>query len=176
MSIRLQIALIALLVGTLALLAGQMRSGSGRKPMPAADLSSPESALLSYWSRREWVRRKGLDENPPKNSAPGVAEVMHPVTAGSTRASFLSATPPVTSDPLARSLLRVDQASATHAVAVAKVRNLLRDPLELTPTPIELLRDEPGTEVQYTLSKDAEGWKVSEVWRVAADGSRHRVR
>lgn len=170
--------IVLALVGLLLTLGFSLRFGRNSSQPPAADLSSPERALKSYWSLRQWASRHQLGEQAPKAAAAAtsltLAEVMSAVTAGGTRDSFQ--TRPGTQDPLEWSLLRIEQTSDTQAVATARIRNRARDPMVVTPTPIELFSPATGTELRYVLLKDASGWRVAEVWRLDAEDKRVRER
>jgi hypothetical protein len=171
---RPQIIIAAVLATGALLLASQFRPGRSVSQPPAADLSTPERALKSYWTLREWVRR--TQSADPKSAATPLtmAEAMSAVTSPSMRDSFL--TRPGAVDPLGWSLERIDQVSEQRAVATARIRNLARNPALVTPTPIELFEPNLDNQIEYVLHKDGAAWKVTEVWRVDAQGKRNRVR
>lgn len=149
-------------------------AGRSRVPTPPAlNLSSPESSVKSYWTLREWLRRQVEPGKAANGAQPNIAEVMSAVTAGGARESFESR--PGMRDPLAWSLKRIDQTADDRAVAVATIRNLSHEPATITPTPIELFQADTSTEFHYVLSRQGDGWRVVEVWRVDGE-KRQRVR
>ncbi len=171
---RSQTVVVAVLAAGVILLVSQFRPGRNASQPPAADLSTPERALKSYWTLREWVRRNRAAEPNAADTSPTVAQVMSAVTAGTTRESFVSR--PGALDPLGWTLERVDLVTDTQAVATARIRNLARNPATVTPTPIELFEPTSGNQLQYVLYKDGAVWKVAEVWRVDSNGRREKVR
>lgn len=151
----------------------QVRLGDQRSGPPSADLSSPERAIKSYWTLREWSRRQAAPLDTP-HAAPSLAEVMSAVTAGSARDSYQ--TRPGGRDQLEWSLLEIQQTGPDEAVAVARVRRAGQESGVLTPTPIELFQSGQATQLRYSLIRDAQGWKVTEVWRLEPEGRRVQIR
>ncbi len=171
---RPQIIIAAVLATGALLLASQVRPGRSVSQPPTADLSTPERALKSYWTLREWVRRTQGAESASPSTPVTMAEVMSAVTSPSMRDSYL--TRPGVSDPLGWSLDKIEQTNDTQAIATARVRNLARNPAVVTPTPIELFEPSQDNQIQYVLNREGAAWRVTEVWRVDAGGKRTRIR
>ncbi len=171
---RSQVVIAAVLATGALLLASQVGPSRKSSQPPAADLSTPERALKSYWTLREWLRRANSADPKPANPPLTAVEVMSAVTAGGARDSYVNR--PGVLDPLGWTLERIDQVSDTQALATARIRNLAQNPAAVTPTPIELFEPAKGNQMQYVLNKEGSVWKVSEVWRVDAAGVRTRAR
>ncbi len=144
---------------------------------PAADLSTPESALKSYWRTLDWLRqrqriedlRSGADSKEVKTG-----DLMSTVTTGEALDSF--ARGPKVDLRLDRSIVAVSLEGNSRATIVAKIRNVGQGATAFTPTPIELFDTAPGGEFRYLLVHETAGWKVAEVWRTDEPSGPRRMR
>lgn len=151
---------------------------AARQPAkPASDLSTPESALKSYWRTLDWLRqrqriedqRSGADTERVK-----AGDLMSAVSTGDALTSFTRG--PRTDLRLERSIVAVVREGNDKATITAKIRTLSPGATAFTPTPIELFDTAPGGEFRYQLAREADGWKVAEVWRTDEPGGPRRLR
>ena len=144
---------------------------------PVADLSSPESAVKSYWRMLDWLRLRQRiedirDEATERRVRTG--DVMSSVAKGDALASFEKA---LRNDlRLERTIVSVQAESDKRAVVVARIHSLSTDATAFTPTPIELFEVAPGGEFRYLLERESDGWKIVEVWRLGLPGGPQRIR
>lgn len=144
---------------------------------PVPDLGTPESAVKSYWRMLDWLRLRQRIEDIREERAEGrvkSADVMSSVSGGDALASFAQA--PRSDVRMERTILSVHTESENRAVVVARIHSLSTDATAFTPTPIELFEVAPGGEFRYLLEREAEGWKIVEVWRLGEPGGPKRIR
>ena len=99
---------------------------------------------------------------------------MSAVSTGDALTSFTRG--PRTDLRLERSIVAVVREGNDKATITAKIRTLSPGATAFTPTPIELFDTAPGGEFRYQLARDADGWKVAEVWRTDEPGGPRRLR
>ncbi len=166
---------IALAVVVLAIVLDRFRAEDRRARVPAVDASTPEKALKSYWTLRDWMRRtrdggdghrRGPDLDP--------TVVLAPVAGDGALSSFEDR--PGTREPLAWSLLRIEPVDETTAHAYARIRNLANDVSSINVTPVELFDTDERTEFRYLMKREGDSWKVMEVWRNDRAGKTTRIR
>ncbi|HVL59019.1 MAG TPA: hypothetical protein VM491_21170 [Burkholderiaceae bacterium] len=174
----LPLARLLLCLAALSLLAAcptvdRARTGA---EAPRVDISTPQQAVESYWLLLDWYRTRATaaQRRPQQNPVPPqLPQLMAAVATGEALASFAERT--ATTDRLERRLETVAEQSESQAVVTARVKNLTTDPATVLPTPVELFDDAAGR-LRYVLRKEADGWKVAEVWRTDEPDGPRRVR
>jgi hypothetical protein len=151
--------------------ARQAARGTLERPRP--DLATPESALRSYWASIDYLNVRVAAEEAADLSGV-VAPVMADVATGEALISFREFRP--RADRLERSVENVVTESDARALVHARVRNMTRNPPSLTPTPIELFERESAGQLRYVMAREADRWKVAEVWRLEESGEPRRIR
>jgi hypothetical protein len=144
---------------------------------PASDLSTPESALKSYWRTLDWLRQRQRIEdyrNGADSKEVTTGDLMSAVTTGDALTSFAQG--PMVDLGLDRSIISVARHGDNKATIVAKIRNLGQGATAFTPTPIELFDTAPGGDFRYLLVRESDGWKVAEVWRTDEPSGPRRLR
>lgn len=159
---------VAAVLAATALLAACKEDASAikRQPLPAADTSTPDRALKSYWALLDWVNannhavRKINRQNADyKEGAAALKELAVPRIAGEEQAAYEA--------PLyvySREIVTANVETESRAVIMATIKNA-------TPLPAGVPLDakaqeqrEKGSPYKYVLEKDDKGWKVAEVW------------
>jgi hypothetical protein len=146
-------------------------------PRPAADISTPEQAVKSYWALRDWLQTKHEIEwkrTRQRADASKTGELMSLVAVRGVLDSFKESGPPM--DQYERILESVKAESDTRALVTARIRVVNRVEAGITPTPIELFENESGGQIRYVVEKEQDGWKVAEVWRVDEPAGPRRIR
>jgi hypothetical protein len=171
-------AICALLAGCPSSHDDTASNGATKVPArPVPDLSTPESAVKSYWRMLDWLRtRQQIEEIREERSEKRVKsdDVMASVAKGGALSSFTNA--PRRNLRMERTILSVQTENEHRATVVARINNLSTDATAFTPTPIELFEVAPGGEFRYVLERDTAGWKIVEVWRLGQRDGPERLR
>jgi hypothetical protein len=137
--------------------------------LPVIDLGSPEAALRSYWSLRDWRGITVRQSRPLRDPADVVYHrSMIGMTAGATRQFFENIEASIREDRqtrLERRILNIVQDSPERATIVANIRNVTPVPVDAKPPSRQLARlRETGEDYRYVLIRAENRWKVLQVW------------
>lgn len=132
---------------------------------PAADLSTPDRGLRSYWALKDHVERTQRaigGEVLAKMKA--VRQPLGTVTIGE-YARDLTEVSSSTLESFTRDIVEVKVESDSRAVILATVRNTTPVPAGAeAPKKFMEQEREKGERFRYILEKDKDGWKVAEIW------------
>ncbi|MFT3802830.1 MAG: hypothetical protein QM766_16640 [Burkholderiaceae bacterium] len=149
-------------------------------PAPAADNSSAESTLNTYWQLLDWYGGRFVvgRVQPDPDGISVLRAALAPLVDASVDRSFGERPP--SGRRFKGAIVSVAPVPDSEPKAVdvhAELAPLDKGEASLTPTPVELFAGESfGGAMRYRLVHHADGWRIVEVWRVDPNTTPHRLR
>lgn len=133
---------------------------------PQVDRSTPDNALRSYWATRDAVRKhmeQAIAEDAPKWSA---LRLTLEITATNPIAkTFVDGEGSRVFETFSRDILEVKVESDSRALAIALIKNTTPIPNGAEMRGYDEERRRDGERYKYVLQKNADGWRVDEIWK-----------
>lgn len=142
-----------------SLMEGEAPSG---KLVLEVNLSSPDNALKTWWRYLDAYAKSTHEFCLFETGRGNKQDMLDGITAGEVKV-IRSGFGRCKEDVVGREILEVKQESDTRATALVRITN--ETPTTLVPTAEEAQQRKQGEMFKYLLEKDADGWKISQIYR-----------
>ena len=134
---------------------------------PAADLSTPESALKSYWAIKAWEKDDIRIESAKiqERNWEAAAPYMISITTGPAKKYFEALRNPEP-EVFERTITDVSYESPDRSVILVTIRNVTPIPKDAMPAQGDVEKRARGSDFRYVFVRDNAEWKLSEIWSV----------
>ena len=146
---------------------GDSGARSAPADSPRLDLSTPQSALQSYWAQFDWLQR--LEAQATAARVRRLLEQAYAeVATGDVLEYYRQGVRPP--DRFERRIQEVSPENAARAIAVVRIRNVTPIPAGAQPSPGQVAERERGAVFRYFLQREDGAWKVASIWRARETG------
>ena len=136
---------------------------------PAADASTPEAALRSYWALKDWYEAAWRMERVERKSDALFERLVAELTRGKPQRFYEGLAAYRRMDVgarLERKIASMRQESPERVVIEANIRNVSPVPAGVQSTAfLQKLRD-AGENYRYVIAREGERWHILEIWNL----------
>lgn len=133
------------------------------EPLPAIDISSPDKALKSYWAVIDWKRRLDAENYAMWRDSDRVRST-NDALAKVAVSAFAKKHTPGQVETFEREIVEAKVETDTRAIIKTLIKNSTPIPPGAEVTPYAKRQRAQGDQYRYVLERDADGWKIAEVW------------
>jgi hypothetical protein len=153
--------------------AGAKKSGSPVAPILVVDTSTPDRALKSYWQARDVIQKITADMNAAHYAQ--IQTVVNKIGFDAKKlmtGDVLSTEQEIDKlrhgslweEKYSREILDIRLDTGSRATALVKIRNSTPIPVGIVVSDEDKRRREEGERFKYILEREADGWKVAQVY------------
>jgi hypothetical protein len=133
------------------------------------DLSTPDRALKSYWQELDAFVKLQNDINNKESTKwdkinQDLSVDYKKTLGGDVLTVFTEKNRPDVSTIRSREIISIKQETESRTIAIAITKNITPIPSTVSLNEAEVTRRNKGTRLKYLLEKEADGWKVTQIY------------